>query len=351
MLDHHLWLRLGKQTIVWGKTELFRAQDQFNPQDLGIASLPSLEESRVPLLSARGIWSFYDVGPLQDVRLEIALNFDKFYPADTGRCGEPFAPRASCTRAAGYFAGSLIGSYIAGEFRYPYPWEDPQSLEGGARLEFRQDRVSYALTYFNGFDDFPYQDPIFRFERNVDPVTGRPRSEGSRERCDPEGLLTGERYYSGCLGTVLDDRVARISRQDALDLHHANQQLFTSICGATVTINGELDLEACGFDIWNSTKSGGGLPNSLAFGLMMAGQAASALTQCVVGRFPDPPLPPDPSDIQIFLACAPHLAKIPVVPLGWDSSSDWDGIDGDDDAFFAERLAARGVVDRTPWDT
>ena len=48
MLDHHLWLRLGLQTIVWGKTELFRAQDQFNPQDLAIASLPSLEESRVP---------------------------------------------------------------------------------------------------------------------------------------------------------------------------------------------------------------------------------------------------------------------------------------------------------------
>ena len=45
MIDHRLWIRLGRQTIVWGKTELFRAQDQFNPQDIGLSSLPSLEES------------------------------------------------------------------------------------------------------------------------------------------------------------------------------------------------------------------------------------------------------------------------------------------------------------------
>ena len=114
------------------------------------------------------------------MRLEFALNFDKVYPADTGRCGEPFAPRASCSRAYGFFSNSLVGTGIGGEYRYPYPWEDPQSLEGGARLEFRQDRLSYALTYFTGFDDFPYQEPIFIFERNVDPL--KPAVPGVRAR-------------------------------------------------------------------------------------------------------------------------------------------------------------------------
>jgi len=42
---------------VWGKTELFRNQDQFNPQDIGLASLPSLEESRISLWALRAIWS------------------------------------------------------------------------------------------------------------------------------------------------------------------------------------------------------------------------------------------------------------------------------------------------------
>jgi hypothetical protein len=57
MLESRLWLRLGKQNIVWGKTELFRTTDQFNPVDIGLASLPSLEESRIALWSARGVYS------------------------------------------------------------------------------------------------------------------------------------------------------------------------------------------------------------------------------------------------------------------------------------------------------
>ena len=99
MFEYRLWLRVGKQTIVWGKTELFRAQDQFNPQDLGLASLPSLEESRIGLWSLRAIYSFYDIGPFQDVRLEGAFNFDKFQPLDIGVCGEPYSPPVSCAKA------------------------------------------------------------------------------------------------------------------------------------------------------------------------------------------------------------------------------------------------------------
>ena len=57
LLDSRLWLRIGKQSIVWGKTELFRTTDQFNPQDIALASLPSLEESRVALWAARCAFS------------------------------------------------------------------------------------------------------------------------------------------------------------------------------------------------------------------------------------------------------------------------------------------------------
>ena len=56
--EDRLFLRLGKQSIVWGKTELFRTTDQFNPQDLALSSLPNLEESRISLWAARAFWSF-----------------------------------------------------------------------------------------------------------------------------------------------------------------------------------------------------------------------------------------------------------------------------------------------------
>ncbi|MEO1912674.1 MAG: DUF1302 family protein, partial [Myxococcales bacterium] len=49
LMDSRLWLRVGKQSIVWGKTELFRTTDQFNPQDFALSSLGSLEETRINL--------------------------------------------------------------------------------------------------------------------------------------------------------------------------------------------------------------------------------------------------------------------------------------------------------------
>jgi hypothetical protein len=278
MFDHHLWLRVGRQTIVWGKTELFRAQDQFNPQDVGLSSLPTLEESRVPLWSTRGVYSFYDVGPFTDVRIEAAMNWDEFKPIDTGRCGEPFAPRAACNRMFGFLANDLVGTGLAGELRPGYPWEDYDALEGGLRLEFRYDRFSYALTWWNGRSDIPHLEPVFVFSRNVDPFSGRPRVEGGTTPCSAPG-------QPACLGEVVDDPAFGLIQIDplkeALERHHANLQLFTTICGATVTFSSLLP-EACGFNVWNHVEPSVDDPTdplaavaptfSMAFSAALAGQ-------------------------------------------------------------------------------
>ena len=278
LFNYRLWLRLGKQTIVWGKTELFRAQDQFNPQDLGLASLPSLEESRIGLWAARVIYSFYDIGPFQDVRLEGALNFDEFQPTDIGRCGEPYAPPAACTKSLGHMGFALTGTGVAGEFRPEKPWNDSSGLEGGVRLEFRMSRFSFAITDFYGYDDLPYLDQLFVYERNVDPMTGRPRRAGSRDPCDPEGLYTNG-DTSGCLGAVRSDGTVAdnaFTKADVLANHHANQQLFTTICAATVGFSSDQP-ESCAFNLWNSTELA--LPDlaqsprfSTAFSSMLSGQ-------------------------------------------------------------------------------
>jgi hypothetical protein len=289
LFEGRLWIRGGKQTIVWGKTELFRSQDQFNPQDLGLSSLPSLEESRTPLWSLRGVWSFYDVGPLEDVRLELAANLDEFEPADIGRCGEPYAPPASCQRTFGFFGYTLAGTGLAGELRPAPFWEAADQLEWGARLEFREDRLSFALTYFRGYDDFPYVKPVFVFERNVDPETGRPRRAGARSRCDPDGLV-GPPDTSGCLGD-LDGTTPEFSLsnpaqvQDVLAQHPANQQLFHAVCASTLGFTRLLP-QGCSLNVWNSTEPS--LPPtdplfalaprlSMAFSAMFAGGTGNAL--------------------------------------------------------------------------
>lgn len=174
MFDSRLWIRAGKQSIVWGKTELFRTTDQFNPVDVGLASLPSLEESRIALWSVRGIWSFYDIGPLQDVRLELAMNIDDFEPIDIGRCGEPYAVWLVCLKSTALWGHGVAGVGIAGETRPPDPWDDSSGLEFGARLEFRFGPMSFAVTDFYGYDDIPSLELFNVYSRNVDPRTGRP---------------------------------------------------------------------------------------------------------------------------------------------------------------------------------
>ncbi|HEY5656208.1 MAG TPA: DUF1302 family protein, partial [Myxococcota bacterium] len=300
LLDSRLWMRLGLQNIVWGKTELFRTTDQFNPQDLALSSLPSLEESRIALWSARFVYSLYDVGPLEDVRLEFAANLDQYEPADLGACGEPYTADQVCKLTAGIFAHSVFGSGVAGVDRPESPWNDIRGLEFGGRVEWRWERFSFALTDFYGYEDFPYPDPIFYYERNVDPYSGRPlaargvdapvgtcRTAGEIATDLRNGLAydtsfashalsvtPGARYdpaadaVRGGIGADADclrpggavgegnaftlDPQGIVEKTNALYNHHANQQFFAWICGTTIGVGAALDPGSCSWTIFGS---------------------------------------------------------------------------------------------------
>ncbi|MGI9430996.1 MAG: DUF1302 family protein, partial [Myxococcota bacterium] len=233
MFDSQLWIRAGYQTVVWGKTELFRNQDQFNPQDLGLASLPSLEESRISLWALRAVWSFYDVGPLQDVRVEVAANYDSYEPTDVGLCGEPYSPLAACALSVGQVAHGYFGFGLAGAVLPPNAWNSWKGIEIGGRVEWRWDRFSFAVTDFYGYQDFPYVDQAFNYTRNVDPISGRPRHTETTLKCRGSG-------GDGCL-----------KGKDSLDLHSANQTLFALTCAGTIAVS-NLDPTACLANIFGS---------------------------------------------------------------------------------------------------
>jgi len=235
LFDTRLWLRLGKQAIVWGKTELFRSQDQFNPQDFALSSLPSLEESRVALWAARGVWSFYEVGPFHDVRLELAVNLDQVEPNDLGTCGEPYSLALICVLSFATAINSFEGIGIAGVRNPPDPWNSWKGIEIGARLEWRWKNLSFALTDFYGYDDMFYIDKILTFERNVDPKTGRARRLSSRGNCK-----TGKE--KDCLQPG----------EDALQNTSANRTMFDISCAANFGMS--IDRSACGLSVFNSQE-------------------------------------------------------------------------------------------------
>ncbi|MAE93969.1 MAG: hypothetical protein CL910_04860 [Deltaproteobacteria bacterium] len=256
MFDSRLWIRAGKQNIVWGKTELFRTTDQFNPQDLALASLPNLEESRIALWALRATWSFYEVGPFEDVRLEIAANFDQYEPADLGRCGEPYSPLVLCSLTFGYLNHGQNGFGLAGSVRPPNPWNSWHGVEVGARLEWRWNRFSFAITDFYGYSDFPYIDIMFTYSRNVDPESGRPRKANATGRCR-------RGTEDSCL-----------TPDNALLEHPANQSNFAWVCAATVGVAPTLDASACAQTLFNSQVVPEDAPLHLAgnLGVLMSGQ-------------------------------------------------------------------------------
>ena len=320
LFESRLWLRAGKQTIVWGKTELFRNQDQWNPVDIAIGPLASLEEARIALWALRGVWSFYEVGPLHDVRAELVTLVDKFEPTDLGRCGEPYVPRAACDKTYGLWAHGEQGAGVAGEIRPEDPWDSSRGIEVGGRIEFRWERFSFALSDYWGYNDNAYQSILFEYSRNVDPLSGRPR------HTDTTGACTGgdPLLEPACLapGHPLGDVV---------EIHSINQSLFHWVCAGTVGVAPSVDPAACAFTLFNSPNNGGIGPFATVFSSIVAGQASGATRlNLVMG---EPPLGNDPliSDAllaafgpagtnTLFYGMAPLIS--PAVPLVYDGVGD-----------------------------
>jgi len=248
MLEGRLQLRLGRQISRWGKTELLRSgsPDQLNPQDLAIGNLASFEESLIPLWQARAIYSFYRVGPFEDLRLELAVNLDHFEPADLGDCGEPYTVFLVCQKQLGLLAHGFSALGLSGEERPPNWFDDVgEGLEFGARVEFRLGRLAVAISDFYGYNDFPTPDFYADFERNVDPLSGRPRIVGS----------TGIGSCASPSDTPLDQLDPDcLAPGNALALQSGNRQLFDVFCAATVGIElPGLPGDVCAISLFNST--------------------------------------------------------------------------------------------------
>jgi hypothetical protein len=326
--ESRLWVRAGMQTIVWGKTELFRNQDQWNPVDIAIGPLASLEESRIALWALRGIWSFYEVGPLEDVRLELVGLFDEFEPTDVGRCGEPFVPRLACLKTYGLWVHGENGTGVAGERRPDDFWHDTSSVEAGARLEFRWDRFSFAFTDYYGFTDTPYSSLLFQYSRNVDPRTGRPRHTEATGPC-----TTGTVAEPDCLVPGMDPDPTDPIDDGVIANHSINQSLFAWICAGTVGVAPAVDSSACAFTLFNSQRPSGLGPTFAGlFSSVVAGRGPGATRlNLVMG---EPPLGAFPLISDALLAAfgpagtntlfyqGPAPAPSALVPLTYDGAQD-----------------------------
>ena len=88
--DNEINFRLGKQQVIWGRTDLFRVLDIINPVDFSRNNIyDELEDIRIPMWMLTTDFRFGPTGVFDDLNAQIVWNFDQFRPNNLGQCGTP----------------------------------------------------------------------------------------------------------------------------------------------------------------------------------------------------------------------------------------------------------------------
>lgn len=84
--------RIGRQQVVWGRTDLFRVLDQINPIDFSIQNIyEEFEDSRIPLGIFSAEWRLGATNTFEDLNFQFIWNFEQFTPHDLGQGGSPYS--------------------------------------------------------------------------------------------------------------------------------------------------------------------------------------------------------------------------------------------------------------------
>jgi len=84
------FLKIGKQQVVWGRTDLFRVLDVINPVDYSRNNIyDELQDIRIPMWIAQAEYRMGGSETMQDRNLSVVWNFDRFRPNNLGQGGTP----------------------------------------------------------------------------------------------------------------------------------------------------------------------------------------------------------------------------------------------------------------------
>ncbi len=85
-----VFVKLGKQQVVWGRTDLFRVLDVINPVDFSRNNIyDELQDIRIPMWILQAEYRMGASDTFQDRNVSVVWNFDKFRPNNLGQCGTP----------------------------------------------------------------------------------------------------------------------------------------------------------------------------------------------------------------------------------------------------------------------
>jgi hypothetical protein len=89
---HELGFRIGRQQIVWGRTDLFRVLDVINPVDFSSNNIyEELEDIRIPMGMVNVEYRLGATGFFEDLNFQGIWKFEDFRPNNLGQGGQPYA--------------------------------------------------------------------------------------------------------------------------------------------------------------------------------------------------------------------------------------------------------------------
>src|SRR5262245_19489460 len=138
-----VFVRVGRQILAWGETDVFRLLDNINPLDDSFGGFfIALDERRLPLDMVRASYHIGSVGPFHDAFLEsFAATGNKVATVPGIRPGSPWEP------------GGLGFPNPALKTLADVP--DQTQFRGGARLVFNHRDVTYTLAHYYTYLDVP----------------------------------------------------------------------------------------------------------------------------------------------------------------------------------------------------
>jgi Protein of unknown function (DUF1302) len=136
-------VRVGRQVLVWGETDVFQLLDRINPTDAGFGGfLLALDERRVPLDMVRASYRFGQIGPSSDTFLE-------GFVAQGNKVGQvPGIPGGSAWSPGG------IGNPNP-QLRQIVEVPDRWDMRGGARLVGNLGDVTASVAHYWTYFDTP----------------------------------------------------------------------------------------------------------------------------------------------------------------------------------------------------
>lgn len=88
---NELNFRVGRQQVVWGRTDLFRVLDQVNPIDFSVQNIyEEFEDSRIPLGILSAEYRMGATAMFDDLNFQFLWNFEDFQPSVLGQGGQPY---------------------------------------------------------------------------------------------------------------------------------------------------------------------------------------------------------------------------------------------------------------------